>query len=183
MNPEATQHITLVTGGCRSGKSRYALEQATTGTHPVFIATAQVYDAEMEARVARHKLERDPKFVTIEEPYDLAGTLRSLPPGTDVVLVDCLTIWMSNLLCRPEATDETPAEVDDLLGVLRDPPCDIILVTNEVGMGIVPENALARRFRDETGFLNQSIAALADTVVFAVSGIPTIIKPRKGPSL
>lgn len=178
MNPEATQHITLVTGGCRSGKSRYALAQASAAQHPVFIATAQVYDAEMEARVARHKLERDPRFVTIEEPYDLAGTLRSLLPDTDIALVDCLTIWMSNLLCRPEATDESPAEIDALLAVLRDPPCDIILVTNEVGMGIVPDNALARRYRDEAGFMNQCIAALADTVVFTVSGIPTIIKTQ-----
>ncbi|MBL7077276.1 MAG: bifunctional adenosylcobinamide kinase/adenosylcobinamide-phosphate guanylyltransferase [Kiritimatiellae bacterium] len=183
MSPKATTHITFVTGGCRSGKSRYALEQASAAKHPVFIATAQVYDAEMEARVARHKLERDPKFVTIEEPYDLAGALRSLLPETDIALVDCLTIWMSNLLCRPETTDEPPAEIDELLAVLRNPPCDIILVTNEVGMGIVPENALARRFRDETGFLNQSIAALADTVVFTVSGIPTVIKPRKEPNL
>ena len=85
---------------------------------------------------------------------------------------------MSNLLCRPETTDASPPEVEALLAILHDPPCDIILVANEVGMGIVPDNALARRFRDEAGFLNQSIAALADTVVFVVSGIPTVIKPQ-----
>jgi adenosylcobinamide kinase/adenosylcobinamide-phosphate guanylyltransferase len=169
--------ITLVTGGCRSGKSRYALEQASAFTHPVFVATAVAFDDEMKARIDRHQRERGAAFQTVEAPYDLSAALRSLPPGTDVALVDCLTVWMGNLLCRPEATSDTPAEVDELLTVLRDPPCDIILVTNEVGMGIVPENALARRFRDETGFLNQSIAALADTVVLAVSGIPTVIKP------
>jgi adenosylcobinamide kinase/adenosylcobinamide-phosphate guanylyltransferase len=170
--------ITLVTGGCRSGKSRFALRQASAGAHPVFVATAEAHDDEMAGRIARHRSERDPSFHTVEAPHDLAAALRALPPQTDVALVDCLTLWVSNLLCRPSATEDTPAEIAKLLDVLRDPPCDIILVTNEVGMGIVPDNALARRFRDEAGFLNQAIAALADTVVFVVSGIPTVIKPQ-----
>ncbi len=174
-----THRITLVTGGCRSGKSRYALQQASTCAHPVFVATAVAFDDEMKARIARHQSDRGPAFATVEAPYDLPGALRALPPDTDVALVDCLTVWMGNLLCRPDTTDASPAEVEDLLAVLRDPPCDIILVTNEVGMGIVPENPLARRFRDDTGFLNQSIAALADTVVFVVSGIPTVIKSKE----
>jgi len=175
--------ITLVTGGCRSGKSRYALEKASTSAHPVFVATAVAFDEEMKARIARHQRDRGQAFATIEAPYDLPGALRDLPPDTDTALVDCLTVWMGNLLCRPDTTDASPPEAEELLAVLRDPPCDIILVTNEVGMGIVPENALARRFRDETGFLNQSIAALADTVVFVVSGIPTVIKPQDLPNL
>ncbi len=178
MTEQRTHHITLVTGGCRSGKSRYALQQAAAGKRPVFVATAEARDSEMKVRIARHRLERDPAFTTVEAPYDLAGDLRALPPDTDVALVDCLTVWMSNLLCRPETTDASPPEVEALLAILHDPPCDIILVANEVGMGIVPDNALARRFRDEAGFLNQSIAALADTVVFVVSGIPTVIKPQ-----
>ncbi len=174
-------HVTLVTGGCRSGKSSYALEQATASASPVFVATAVAFDEEIKARIERHRRDRDPSIQTIEAPYDLAGALRSLPAGTGVALVDCLTVWMGNLLCRPETTDEAPAEIEELLAVLRDPPCDIILVTNEVGMGIVPENALARRFRDETGFLNQALASLADRVVFVVSGIPTTIKPKETP--
>lgn len=169
--------VTLITGGARSGKSRYALELASGAPNPVFVATASVMDKEMELRVAKHQEERMGRFVTLEEQSDLAGVFGRLPVGTGVVLVDCLTLWLNNLIYfngeRPQY-----AEVAALLEVLEAPPCPVILVTNELGLGIVPDNPLARFFRDLAGWVNQAVAARADLAVLMVSGLPLALKGR-----
>jgi len=168
--------ITLVTGGARSGKSRHALELADQYQHKAFLATAQAFDPEMEDRIQKHQAERQDRFLTLEEPRDLVAALGQLPSTVEVVLIDCLTVWMSNLMYfHPDAEENYP-EVQAFLDLLKSPPCDLILVTNEVGMGIVPLNALSRKFRDEAGRLNQEAAKLADQVFFVVSGIPMSIK-------
>lgn len=167
--------ITLITGGARSGKSRYSLELAEPHEHGYFIATAVPCDDEMAARIEKHKKDRPDPFTTVEEPIDLAGAVKSLPPEADIAVIDCLTVWTANLMHDREADAPLP-EIDDLLTILHAPPCDLILVANEVGMGIVPENALARRFRDVAGSLNQRVAAAANSVIFMVSGLPIIVK-------
>ena len=168
--------VILVTGGARSGKSRYAMELALEYEKRVFIATAQVTDGEMEERIERHRRERGDLFVTVEEPLDLAGAIGSLPSDTGVALVDCLTVWLGNLFHHLGEVDlESPA-IRDFLRVLEDPPFSLILVTNEVGMGLVPPDALSRRFRDLAGLLNQEVARRAHRVVFTVCGIPMVIK-------
>jgi len=170
--------ITLFTGGGRSGKSRQAMDRALGYSAPrAFIATAEPLDEEMRERIARHRRERGGTFETIEEPVDLAGALRRVRPGTTVALVDCLTVWLGNVMHRRgEAAREYP-EIAAFTAALRSAPCDVIVVTNEVGMGIIPtENALSRVFRDQAGWLNQAVAEIADEVVLVVSGIPVVIK-------
>ena len=170
------KHVTLVTGGTRSGKSTHALELALSYPKRVFIATATPFDSEMEFRIAKHQQERGQTFTTIEEPVNLAEALHAIPTNTDVVLIDCLTIWASNLLFHVDEEKDWFPQIDNLLGVLADPPCHVVLVTNEVGMGIVPENALARRFRDAQGWLNQTVAAAADEVHFTAAGLSLRMK-------
>lgn len=163
----------LITGGCRSGKSRHALSLAESlGPRRIYLATAEPLDEEMSARIARHKQERDPSWTTIEEPLEIAPLLHQ--PG-GVVLVDCLTLWVSNLLARHD--DLTP-HFRLLCESLAAAPNPVILVTNEVGLGIVPDNALARRFRDEAGFLSQAVASVCDRVVLTVAGLPLTLKDR-----
>ncbi|CAO3374381.1 bifunctional adenosylcobinamide kinase/adenosylcobinamide-phosphate guanylyltransferase [Azospirillum argentinense] len=166
--------ITLVLGGARSGKSRYAEGLVTASPGPrVYIATAQVWDAEMADRVARHQDDRGPGWTTVEEPLDLPGALRRhAAPGTGV-LVDCLTLWLSNLMM---ADADVPARSADLLGALAVVEGRVVLVSNEVGLGIVPDNALARRFRDHAGRLHQDIAAVAQRVAFVAAGLPLLLK-------
>ena len=133
--------VTLVTGGGRSGKSRYAMAMATAATvvRPAFVATAEVTDDEMAERVRRHQAERDGRFVNVEEPVQLAEALRSLPADVDLAIVDCLTVWLGNLYHYGHVADDGASEpIEALLALLREPPCDIVLVTNEVGMGIIP---------------------------------------------
>lgn len=168
--------ITLITGGARSGKSRHALELASEYDRKAFIATAQAFDDEMKDRITKHQAERGDSFANVEEPIDLAGAISSLPQDTEAAVVDCLTVWIGNLMHKYGEDTDTFSEVDSLLKILAEPPCDIILVANEVGMGIVPENGMARKYRDITGRLNQDIASLADTVIITVSGIPVTIK-------
>ena len=171
--------VVLITGGARSGKSRYAMELA--GGHEggrVYIATAEPVDADMRGRIEKHKEERGEMFTTIEEPLDLAGALGSVPEGAGVAVVDCLTVWLGNLMhhhCEGEGEGELPG-VAEFLEILGAPPCDLILVTNEVGMGIIPENRLARSYRDTLGRLNQEVARRAGQVVLMVSGLPVAIK-------
>jgi len=174
------KHVTLVTGGTRSGKSTHALELALSFPKRVFVATAIAFDQEMQERIAKHREERGQTFQTIEEPINLAEALQTVPANTDVVLIDCLTIWASNLLFRCGEDKDWFPQIDNLLDALSDPPCHVILVTNEVGMGIVPESALGRRFRDLAGSINQKVARIATHVVFMVSGIPMTIKPQSG---
>ncbi len=169
---------TLVIGGCRSGKSSHALAlgEALAVKHPVFVATCAPQDEEMVQRVRRHQLERGDRWQTIEAPLDLVGVLHEHGPHCDVMLIDCLTLWVSNLLMAHEDDDAVIAQMNALQDVISAPPCPVILVSNEVGTGIVPENRLARRFRDLTGWCNQKLATVCSQVVWMVAGIPVTIK-------
>lgn len=168
---ESKNHILLVTGGSRSGKSRVALERALLYDRRVFIATAEAFDEEMRARIERHRAERGETFRTVEEPRCLAEALLAVQDA-DVILVDCLTVWLGNLMHYGGVEEEIPRFLD----ALRKVTTDVIIVTNEVGMGIIPHEAMTREYRDRAGFLNQDVAALADEVVLTVSGIPMTIK-------
>ena len=169
--------ITLVLGGARSGKSRHAegLLTATPGPR-VYIATAQIWDEEMADRVARHRQDRGPGWTTVEEPLDLPGALRRHALDGTGVLVDCLTLWLSNLLM---VDADIPAKSAELLDALAEVQGRVVLVSNEVGLGIVPDNALARRFRDHAGRLHQDVAALATRVVFIAAGLPMVLKGER----
>jgi adenosylcobinamide kinase/adenosylcobinamide-phosphate guanylyltransferase len=172
------KRVTLVTGGAKSGKSSHALELSEGYSKRVFIATAEAFDDEMRERIRRHQAERGSTFETVEESLDPAGALRSLPEDTDLALIDCLTVWQGNLMHRHGIADERYPEAGALLEVLKNPPCELILVSNEVGLGIVPDNPMARRFRDLAGEFNQRAAEAADRVVLVVSGIPLVLKER-----
>jgi adenosylcobinamide kinase/adenosylcobinamide-phosphate guanylyltransferase len=165
--------LTLVLGGARSGKSRYA-ESLVTGLPPpwIYVATAEPLDDEMMARIAEHRARRGSDWRSIEAPRDLAGALAEIPAGV-VVLVDCLTLWLSNLMLAGADIDAQTGRLDDVLARAAMP---VVLVSNEVGSGIVPDNALARRFRDAQGRLNQRVAARADRVVLMVAGLPLVLK-------
>ena len=165
--------LTLVLGGARSGKSRYAEGLITALPPPwLYIATAQAGDAEMAERIAAHRARRAREWQTIEAPDDL---VRALATETEVapVLIDCLTLWLSN---RMLAGADVDAETERLEAALARRAGPVVLVSNEVGFGIVPDHALARRFRDLQGRLNQRIAARADRVVLVVAGLPMIVK-------
>lgn len=165
--------LTLVLGGARSGKSRYAETLISAKQSPWrYIATAQAFDDEMTERIAAHRARRDERWQTVDAPLALVDTLAASPKGQPV-LVDCLTLWLSN---RMLAEADLESEMRKLTDVLARPAGHWVLVSNEVGSGIVPENALARRFRDEAGRLNQKIAALADEVVLVVAGLPVKVK-------
>lgn len=166
--------LVLIGGGARSGKSTLGLELAASlGERRVFVATAEALDDEMADRIARHRRERDASFRTVEAPLELARTLETLEDA-DVALVDCVTLWLSNLLC---AGDPEPGRrVDDLVAVLRARRRAVVLVTNEVGMGLVPETALGRAFRDLAGVTNRKLAEAADEVYFAVMGLRLRLK-------
>lgn len=166
--------IIFVTGGARSGKSRHALGIAAgPGYHrPAFIATAEAFDEEMAERIRRHREERDARFFTIEEPVDLAGALRRVPPGTDLVIIDCLTVWLGNLLHR----GGTEEKIERFLIALDDPPCPLVIVSNEVGLGGIALTPMGRAFTDLLGRLNQDVAARADRAVMMVSGLPLVLK-------
>ncbi len=166
----------LVLGGARSGKSRYAQARAEAGGgDPVFVATAEAFDDEMRARIARHRADRDARWRTVEAPRDLPAAIDALNAKDAVVLVDCLTLWVSNLLL---ADADIPLASRELCDAIRRFEGRLILVANEVGLGIVPDNALARAFRDAAGQLNQSVAASADEVVLLAAGLPLTLKPR-----
>jgi adenosylcobinamide kinase/adenosylcobinamide-phosphate guanylyltransferase len=166
--------LTLVLGGARSGKSRYA-ETIIMALPPpwIYVATAQALDAEMTARIAAHRARRGAGWSTVETPRDLVATLAANEKAP--ILVDCLTLWLSNLMMADAPID---AEFDRLAQALAKATAPVVLVANEVGSGIVPDNALARRFRDLQGGLNQRIAARADTVVLLVAGLPLFLKGR-----
>lgn len=165
--------IVLITGGARSGKSRRAeaRAQACPG-RPVYIATAEALDAEMHERIARHRARRGGDWIERETPLDLVQALTETDGG-GARLVDCLTLWLSNLLLAGRSWSDEAALLTATLGRQRSP---VILVTNEVGLGIVPDNALARRFRDAAGLLNQDVAAVANEVEFVVAGLPMKVK-------
>lgn len=164
----------LILGGARSGKSRRAqqLAEARRGDL-VYIATAQAFDEEMRDRIDRHRADRGPRWRTVEAPFDLAGAIAREGSEGSIVLVDCLTLWASNLLLAGCAT---AAESSGLVAAIEASPAAIILVSNEVGFGIVPDNALARQFRDYAGLLNQAVAATVDTVELVAAGLPLRLK-------
>ncbi len=165
---------TLVLGGAASGKSAYA--ESLVADHPgakVYIATAEARDAEMAERIRRHRDRRGDGWTTAEETIDLAGAVTSHAGDGAAILVDCLTVWLSNLM---EAGRDPARETDRLIGALAVLGAPVVLVANEVGLGIVPDNALAREFRDHAGRLNQSVAALADRVVLVAAGLPLVLK-------
>jgi adenosylcobinamide kinase/adenosylcobinamide-phosphate guanylyltransferase len=166
----ASTHFVL--GGARSGKSGYAeaLVEAEAGPWS-YIATAHAFDHEMRTRIAEHRARRSPGWMTIEAPLDLAGAL--LDANGTPVLVDCLTLWLTNLILGEY---DTAAATDALLAALEARTSLTVLVSNEVGLGIVPDNALSRRFRDEAGRLHQLMAAFGDRVTFMVAGLPLKVK-------
>jgi len=160
----------LVLGGARSGKSRHAQALAeAAGPRRLFVATAQVLDEEMRERVERHRADRDASWRTLEEPLELPAVLRAPREPGEAVLVDCLTLWLSNLLV---AGRDVEAASDALVAAVPAGDVPLVLVSNEVGLGIVPDNALARRFRDAAGRLNQRLAAACDAADLVVAGIP-----------
>jgi adenosylcobinamide kinase/adenosylcobinamide-phosphate guanylyltransferase len=172
----AAGRIVFVTGGTRSGKSSFALNEASRLTgRKVFVATAQAFDQEMEQRIGKHKRERGTEWETIEEPYDLARALGIVSQNHDVAVVDCLTIWLSNLMTKPEVMEEAQNGFVESLQALKK-GIHLFIVSNEVGMGIVPENAMARQFRDMAGHLNQRVARVATEAYFVVAGMPVRIK-------
>jgi adenosylcobinamide kinase/adenosylcobinamide-phosphate guanylyltransferase len=167
-----SHRTTLVLGGARSGKSRHAEQLVTRSAAPwVYIATAQVLDDEMRARIVEHQARRGPGWRTIEEPIDLASALSRAAERP--VLLDCLTLWLTNLILGGH---DVLAATEAFEGALRRPAAQTVLVSNEVGLGIVPDSALGRAFRDEAGRLHQRIAARVDSVLFMVAGLPLTLK-------
>jgi adenosylcobinamide kinase / adenosylcobinamide-phosphate guanylyltransferase len=177
---QKTLGLTFIMGGARSGKSAHAERLAAlNGLSVTYIATAQVYDAEFEQRIAHHRKRRPTHWSLVEEPFFLAQALqRHAAPGA-CVLVDCLTLWLAQWLCpdcNPPQGRTWENERQDLLDLLPTLPGNIILVSNEVGMGIVPLGEINRRFQDEQGRLNQDVARLCDTAIFMAAGLPLQLK-------
>lgn len=174
MSANSSLPVILVLGGARSGKSRFALARAEALPAPrVFLATAEALDEEMASRIARHRAERSGAWQTIEEPLDVAGVVRRQAGG--VVLIDCLTLWLANCMGDRADGDTRPA-VRDLLDALASRRCAVVAVSNEVGLGIVPDNPLARAFRDAAGAMNRSVAEAADEMQMLVAGQPLRIR-------
>ncbi len=166
-------HLTLVLGGARSGKSRHAEALVQALAPPwTYIATAQAFDDEMRERIALHRERRPHGWITRDAPLDLAGAIRETEPGRSV-LVDCLTLWLTNVML---AERDVPAAIHELEEACAAAPGPLVLVSNEVGLGIVPDNALARRFRDHAGILHQRLATRADRVLLMVAGLPLTVK-------
>lgn len=167
--------LTLVVGGARSGKSRFAEGLVTSSTPKRrYIATAEAWDDEMRDRIAQHQRDRAGDWLTVEAPLDLPAALARATLD-EAVLIDCATLWLTNHLL---ADHDIPAVTDSLVTALATCPAPVVIVTNETGWGIVPENALARRFRDEQGRLNQRLAQVAGLVVTVIAGLPMVLKGR-----
>ena len=174
MTSSLLPRLTLVLGGARSGKSRHAEDLIARTAGPwIYVATAEALDDEMEARISHHRARRDPRWRTVEAPRDLPRALSSLDAVGQPVLVDCLTLWLSNTLL---ADQDVEAACDDLVAVLARVPGPMVVVSNEVGFGIVPDTPLGRRFRDAHGRLNQAVAAVAERVVLVAAGLPLMLK-------
>lgn len=165
---------TLILGGARSGKSAYAEQLALSANlHPVYIATAQPHDDEMANRITIHQNRRGSEWTTIEQPLELCDALKDAAKASNIILVDCLTLWLSNLMMAKRNIEEETANLTALMPTLGAP---VIFVSNEVGMGLVPETAIGREFRDHQGKLNQAVAKAADTVSFIAAGYPITLK-------
>lgn len=171
--------IVFITGGARSGKSSFALNEALKVSGPkAYIATAQALDNEMKERIRKHKDERNADWDTFEEAFKITEIISDADTKYNVVVLDCLTLWLSNLIC---GNMDCNKEIENLIAALKDSRqktnnSKLFIVSNEVGMGIVPENELARKFRDMAGFLNQKVAEIADEVFLVTAGIPIKIK-------
>ena len=167
-------NLTLILGGARSGKSRYAERLVlASGLEPVYLATAEAQDEEIAARIAAHRARRDPSWRVVEEPLDLPGALAREAAAGRAVLVDCLTLWLTNLMVHERPIEDEIARLSVRIDHL---PGSLVLVSNEVGQGIVPTNAMARAFVDHAGVLHQTLAARADTVTLIVAGLPQHLK-------
>jgi adenosylcobinamide kinase/adenosylcobinamide-phosphate guanylyltransferase len=169
--------IVFITGGCRSGKSRYALDYANSHfSKKLYLATCEALDEEMAERIEHHKKARGPEWQTFEEPVNIVKGIKQYENGTEIILLDCVTLWLSNLLMKIKNDMDIIKEADRLIEAMKQSPTSFIVVTNEVGMGIVPADPISRRFRDLSGMINQKIAEGSDTVIFMVSGIPFFLK-------
>jgi adenosyl cobinamide kinase/adenosyl cobinamide phosphate guanylyltransferase len=175
---EFRQGCMLVLGGAKSGKSTFALKICNQlNKKPVFLATAQALDNEMAERIRRHKLERGNEWITEEEALDVKGSIQGLAGDDRVIIFDCLTLWVNNLYMEyGEDRNTIEKAMDDLVGILKEIKGAIIIVSNEVGSGIVPDNPLARSYRDDIGLLNQRIARLSRKVVNVIAGLPFVLK-------
>ncbi len=179
MHHGSTRDMTLVLGGVRSGKSRYALQLAARAQRVTFLATAERReDEEMQRKIERHRAERPQYWNTIEEPLNLAGAIASIS-NCDLLLIDCLTLFAGKLLdVHGDNLPGISASIDALCSALKSSHCSIVLVSNEVGSGVVPAFELGRRYRDLLGEINQRVAAIADHVVLMVAGLPLTLKNR-----
>lgn len=175
--------ITFILGGARSGKSSYALELAKKHKNVAFIATAQALDGQMKKRIKLHQSSRPRHWQTFEEPLDVASILKKLHNKFDCIIIDCLTLLVSNLLLDSEGIKSIESKIGRMLTNLRNKNAHVLIVSNEVGLGVVPANKLARDFRDIAGRVNQIVAAKADEVFFIASGIPLQLKNFKKSSL
>jgi adenosylcobinamide kinase / adenosylcobinamide-phosphate guanylyltransferase len=174
------KRMIFITGGCRSGKSRYALHYANQHfSKKLFLATSEALDEEMAQRIKNHKKVRGPEWQTIEEPVDIVNKIKEDGSESEVILIDCLTLWLYNLLMRWDNDLRIIEETEKLIEIIKQSPTSFILVSNEVGMGIVPADPLSRRYRDLLGIINQKIAEALDTVIFMVSGIPLFLKGKE----
>ena len=169
--------VTLVLGGARSGKSRYAQQLAEQWRRVVLVATAKVTDDEMRAKIERHREDRPQDWLTVEEPLELAKVLEEQERNSEVIVVDCLTIFAANLLeTEGENSEAIDGRVEALCAALRRVQCNVVLVSNEVGSGVVPAYPLGRRYRELLGEINQKVARVADDVVLMVAGLPLALK-------
>jgi adenosylcobinamide kinase/adenosylcobinamide-phosphate guanylyltransferase len=177
MQPTPRNTVTLVLGGARSGKSRYAQQLGEHAGRVVFVATAQPSDDEMRRKVNRHRGSRPPHWQTVEEPLALAAAIVHYGSACDLMVIDCLTLFAANLL-DAWGDDQSAIEraIETLCLVLQAPPCSVVLVSNEVGSGVVPEYPSGRRFRDLLGEMNQSVARVASNVLLLVAGLPLVLK-------
>ncbi|MGC9158722.1 MAG: bifunctional adenosylcobinamide kinase/adenosylcobinamide-phosphate guanylyltransferase [Terracidiphilus sp.] len=173
--------VTLVLGGVRSGKSRWAQQLASLSGRVAYVATAEAVDEEMSEKIRRHRQDRPSHWCTIEEPLELARVISGRAAEFDLLLVDCLTVYVSNLLWAAESDPASLVpRIEGLLEALRTVSVSVIVVSNEVGSGVVPEYPSGRKFRDALGELNQRVAALADNVVLMVAGLPLALKGSLG---
>jgi adenosylcobinamide kinase / adenosylcobinamide-phosphate guanylyltransferase len=178
----AVHHSHLVLGGARSGKSRYALEQARQVDLVAFLATARAGDTEMAARIARHRAERPSRWSTIEAPVEVVAECRRAIRSHGLVVIDCVTIWVANLMERGDEDVAVLAAADDLGKLIRERLVTFVIVSNQVGEGVHPPTPLGRRFRDLLGSVNQRLAAAVDRVTLMVAGIPVTVKDSPLPS-
>ena len=179
----AVHHSLLILGGARSGKSRHALAEARQeGTSVAFVATARALDGDMAGRIARHRAERPTQWTTIEEPYEVPAACRDAARAHDLVVVDCVTVWVSNLMERGDDDALVLAAADTLAKLMRERLVSIVLVSNEVGEGVHPPTELGRRFRDLLGLVNQRLAAAADRVTLMVAALPLTVKDSPLPA-